>query len=161
MRHLLYYGLAFFFVIASIVSKKIVDSGTFQVIIPHNHLLECKTLRLLENGRNLMVASEDIAVDAETGIAIISSDPERHHLFSTNNVSSLLTGFFSSLDLGSDSPRPKMMKIVKGDLGFPLHPHGIGLIREEGSLFLFAANHRSLESDSIEIFKVSLEKNEL
>ncbi len=112
--------------------KTLYDAGEFKVLRPVEPG-PCQTVTGVES-------SEDITIDALSGVAFISADDRRGGG----------QGAIYAYDLSSDSPVPRNLT---GGLAIEFHPHGISFYRDPGGgeASLFVVNHRR-EGDFVEIF---------
>lgn len=138
MKKWLWFSLILLLAVTVLVLRTLIASGTFKSI----------------NGKSLSQATvikgitgaEDITIDRQTGIALISSDDRRATL-AGNSVN----GAIFSLNPADESP---VAVNLTPKLDFDFHPHGISLFFDtaDSSKWLFVVNHRDA-GHFVEIFK--------
>lgn len=102
-----------------------------------------------------VVGAEDLALD-RLGERVFLSAIDRRG----DAARQAATGGLWSLDLGDANARPVRRT---HDLGFPFHPHGVGLARSASATVLMVVNHRGgghvfeAVQDTIEVFAASSE----
>jgi arylesterase / paraoxonase len=100
---------------------------------------------------NSILGAEDITIDASSGIALISAD-NRHKKRLPYGGDKPANAVYA-YDLAAPDPRPRDLT-SRLKLGFPFHPHGIGLwTGPDGERRLFVVNHRPKHGSTIEIFR--------
>lgn len=129
--------------LAALVIMTLRDAGEFTEITPHfSHT--CKTVRGVPG-------AEDIAIDASTGIAFISSQDRRAYV----KEGKMLQGAIYSYTLEGE---PRLKNLTAG-LKIKFHPHGISFFHApDGRRLLFVINHVQ-PGHRVEIFEY--EKNTL
>jgi len=128
--------LAIFVFVALFVLKTLFDAGSFKSINPHFDG------QITEIGGFLN--AEDIAIDQNTGIALISSGE-------FDDIPNAKRGDIWMIDLKTDSYKPINLTANLDQADF--RPHGISLYQSpEGKKKLFVVNHRK-SGNFIEIFE--------
>lgn len=113
-------------IVAALVGKTLYDAGQFKTITPH---CDCSCERIAG-----LPGPEDITVDAQTGMAFISSDDRRATL-----AGSPVQGAVFGLDLNVEGAKPVNLT---ADFKQAFHPHGISLYKTDaGETLLFVINH--------------------
>ena len=136
-------GLAVVVLLAVFVGYTVWLAGEFKSLEPH-FAGQCKQI-------DGVVGTEDITIHPETGVAYISSDDRRATMAGTPTQ-----GGIWAYDLKNPDAQPVDLT---PDLGFPFHPHGIGLLADGAGGELMAVNHRGggvfgAVEDTIEVFAV-------
>jgi arylesterase / paraoxonase len=127
--------------------------------MPRDEVLAASEMQVTVRGRVEIPGPEDITIDHAAGAAFVSSEQRRS---ATGKI--LLRpedrpgGSIFSLDLNGE----QVVKRVLTDqdaLGFPFHPHGLGLFcSKNGERRLFVINHRGTEDHVVEVFDVEGER---
>ena len=143
MRRLVRLGLTIAALLGVFVGYTVWLAGEFKSLAPHFDG-QCRQI-------DGLVGAEDITIHPQTGVAYISSDDRRAAL-----AGHPVQGAIWAYDLKSANPKPVNLT---PDLGFPFHPHGIGLWAEGAGGELMAVNHRggggfNAVEDTIEVFAV-------
>lgn len=117
-------------------------------IIPASGVLARLDPKLVDQCRRVDVfpGTEDVTIDAESGIAFISADDRR----ATAAGTPVQGGIYALKLDGSD----RVSKVSPDSFG-EFHPHGVSLWRgEDGRKRLFAINHTIEDGHKVEIFDV-------
>ncbi|MCF6213459.1 MAG: SMP-30/gluconolactonase/LRE family protein [Flavobacteriaceae bacterium] len=115
-------------ILVALVLKTLYLGGVFKTIINHNK-------GVTEHIYTNMAGTEDVALDSKNNLLYISSTNRWAITLKGENP---LDGIYA-LDLTDSlnlSPK-KMLTTYSGDF----HPHGISVLQQEGSTYLFAVNH--------------------
>lgn len=111
--------------IAALAIMTLRDAGEFQKLAPHS---DCACVRVPG-----VPGAEDIAIDASTGTAFVSSFDRRAYI-----RGSVLQGAIYSYTLEG---KPRLTNLTS-NLKITFHPHGISLYRApDGKKYLFVINH--------------------
>lgn len=131
MRRWMWVGFVVVVAVVAFVAKTLWDAGEFRRL----ELRRPGDCRQVEG----VLSSEDITVDREAGIALISSADRRGDQ----------PGAVYQFDLNQPGSKPVRMQ---DDLPYEFHPHGIFLLRlDSGEKRLFVVNHPG-DRHTVEIF---------
>lgn len=117
-------------------------------VIPASGVIAGLKPKLIEECRAVTIApgTEDVTIDAETGIAFVSADDRR-----ATAAGAPVQGGVYALRLDGTDRVSKASSESFGDF----HPHGISLWRgSDGRKRLFVVNHTTNQGDKVEIFDV-------